>query len=118
MNGSTENTAFGASESPEPRETAMSLGTAREMLPLVKHVVADILHQQAILTRLQPEQSLLDEQRVKVPLVQEHGAEHRLLGLEVVRRDGDALNGAHGDPSLSSGEAPAHRATPQAATVL
>jgi hypothetical protein len=66
MNGSTENTAFGASESPEPRETAMSLGTAREMLPLVKHVVADILHQQAILTRLQPEQSLLDEQRRKL----------------------------------------------------
>jgi len=63
MNGSTENTAFGASESPEHGETALSLGTARDMLPLVKHVVADILHQQATLTRLQPELARLDRNR-------------------------------------------------------
>jgi hypothetical protein len=63
MNGSTENTAFGAPESPEPRETAMSLGTAQNMLPLVKHVVTDILRQQAIVTRLQPEQAHLDRHR-------------------------------------------------------
>jgi hypothetical protein len=63
MNGSTENTAFGASESPEPRETALSLGTARNMLPLVQHVVADILRQQTILVRLQPEQAHLDRHR-------------------------------------------------------
>jgi hypothetical protein len=63
MNGSTENTAFGAPESPEPRETALSLGSARSMLPLVQHVVADILRQQAIMTRLQPEQAHLDRHR-------------------------------------------------------
>jgi hypothetical protein len=63
MNGSTENRAFGASESPEPRETAMSLGTAREMLPLVQHVVADILNQLTAVKRLQPEQDRLDRQR-------------------------------------------------------
>jgi len=67
MNGSTENTAFGASETPERGETALSLGTARDMLPLVKHVVADILLQQATLTRLQPEQELLDEHRRQLP---------------------------------------------------
>jgi hypothetical protein len=63
MNGSTENTAFGAPESPEPHETAMSLSTARNMLPLVKHVVADILRLQAIMTHLQPEQAHLDRHR-------------------------------------------------------
>jgi hypothetical protein len=63
MNGSTENRAFGASESPEPRETAMSLGTAREMLPLVKHVVEDILQQRTVLKNLQPEQEHLDRHR-------------------------------------------------------
>jgi hypothetical protein len=63
MNGSTENTAFGASESPEPRETVLSLGTARDMVPLVKQVVLDILHQQKVLGRLQPEQERLDRQR-------------------------------------------------------
>jgi len=63
MNGSTENTAFGASETPERGETALSLGTARDMLPLVKHVIADILQQQTALTRLQPEQERLDRQR-------------------------------------------------------
>ncbi len=63
MNGSTENTAFGAPESPEPHETAMSLGTARQMLPLVQHIVGDILRQQGIVTRLQPEQAHLDRHR-------------------------------------------------------
>jgi hypothetical protein len=63
MNGSTENTAFGASESPEPRETAMSLDAARDMLPLVQHIVADILRHQSILVRLQPEQDRLDRHR-------------------------------------------------------
>ncbi len=41
-------------------------------------------------------QVLLDQQPVQVPLVQQHRAEHRLLGLEVVRRNGDVLDGAHG----------------------
>jgi hypothetical protein len=63
MNGSTENTAFGASESPEPRETVLTLGTARDMLPLVQHIVLDILHQQGVLARLQPEQEHLDRHR-------------------------------------------------------
>ena len=40
-------------------------------------------------------QLLLDQQRVQMALVEQHRAEHRLLGLEVVRRDGDVLDGAH-----------------------
>jgi len=40
-------------------------------------------------------QVLLYQQREQVPLVEQHRAEHRLLGLEVVRRDGDGLDGAH-----------------------
>ena len=40
-------------------------------------------------------QVLLDEQRVEVSLVEQDGPEHRLLGLQVVRRDGDVLDGAH-----------------------
>jgi hypothetical protein len=63
MNGSTENTAFGASESPEPRETVLTLGTARDMLPLVHHIILDVLHQQKVLVRLQPEQEHLDRHR-------------------------------------------------------
>ena len=41
-------------------------------------------------------QVLLDQQRVQVALVEQDGAEHGLLGLEVVRRNGDCLDGAHG----------------------
>ena len=40
-------------------------------------------------------QLLLDQQRVQVALVEQHRAQHRLLGLEVVGRDGDVLDGAH-----------------------
>jgi hypothetical protein len=67
MNGSTENRAFGASESPEPRATVLSLGTVRDMLPLVQQVVRDILHQQKVLVRLQLEQEQLDRHRRELP---------------------------------------------------
>jgi hypothetical protein len=40
-------------------------------------------------------QLLLDQERVQVTLVQQHRAQHRLLGLEVVGWDGDVLDGAH-----------------------
>jgi hypothetical protein len=41
-------------------------------------------------------QMLLHQQPMEVALVEQHGAEDRLLGLQVVGRDGDALDGAHG----------------------
>jgi hypothetical protein len=40
-------------------------------------------------------QLLLDQQRVKVALVEQHRPEDRLLGLKVVRWNGDVLDGAH-----------------------
>jgi len=63
MNGSTGNTASNAPERPERRDTVMSLVTARRMLPLVERVVRDILDQQIILDRLNPEQDRLDRHR-------------------------------------------------------
>jgi len=63
MSGSTENTAYNASDRPERRETAMNLVTARRMLPLVQRIVDDILTDRKDLARLQPEQNRLDEQR-------------------------------------------------------
>jgi len=63
MNGSTGNTASNAPERPERRDTVMSLVTARRMLPLVERVVRDILDQQKILDRLNPEQDRLDRHR-------------------------------------------------------
>jgi hypothetical protein len=63
MNGSTENTAHGASEKPGRRETLFNLATAQRMLPLVRRIVADLLHQQQCLVQLLPEQDRLDRQR-------------------------------------------------------
>jgi hypothetical protein len=63
MSGSTENTAYNASDRPERREAAMNLVTARRMLPLVQRIVDDILADNKNLARLQPEQNRLDEQR-------------------------------------------------------
>ncbi len=62
MSGFTENTA-NASERPDRRESAMNLVTARRMLPLVQHIVGDILHDRHELAKLQPEQDRLDRQR-------------------------------------------------------
>src|SRR5207244_6991728 len=62
MNGSTENRA-GASEKTSPRHTVLSFGIARRMLPLVQQIVADILHNQRLLTQLAPEQAKLDRER-------------------------------------------------------
>jgi hypothetical protein len=63
MNGSTGNKAFGASEKPEQGDLVLSLSTAQRMLPLVQHIVEDILRNQAALVRLEPEQDRLFRQR-------------------------------------------------------
>ena len=50
----------------KPRKTkavALDLPTARQMLPLIKHIIADIVGTQQALTRLAPEQERLDRQR-------------------------------------------------------
>jgi hypothetical protein len=63
MNGSTENRAHGASEKPGRRETTLSLATAASMLPLVRRILDDILHDQKHLAGLLPEQNRLDRHR-------------------------------------------------------
>jgi hypothetical protein len=63
MNGSTENTAHGAPESPERREVLINLTTARSMLPLVGRIVGDIVHNHQILVELLPQEEQLHRQR-------------------------------------------------------
>jgi hypothetical protein len=63
MNGSAENTAHGASEKAGRREVALNLGTARNMLPLVQRIVADIQNFQRQLAALVPAQERLHRQR-------------------------------------------------------
>jgi hypothetical protein len=63
MNGSTENMAHGASEKPERREVALSLTTARKMLPLVQRIVADVVQSRQSIALLGPEQDRLDRKR-------------------------------------------------------
>jgi len=63
MNGFTGNKAFGASEKPEGGDIVLSLSTAQRMLPLVRHIVEDILTNEQALAHLQPEQDKLFRQR-------------------------------------------------------
>jgi hypothetical protein len=56
----------------------------------------------------------LDQKRVQVPFVQEDGAEYGLLRLQVVRRDGDALDSAHRDVESRFGEDGTKAMTPLA----
>jgi len=63
MNGSTENTAHGAPETPERREVLINLTTARNMLPLVGRIVDDIVHNHRMLVELLPQEELLHRQR-------------------------------------------------------
>ena len=63
MNGSKGNAAFNASEQPERRDVVLNLNTAHRMLPLVQHIVTDILADRAVLTRLQPELDRLDRHK-------------------------------------------------------
>jgi hypothetical protein len=63
MSGSAGNTASSASEKPGRKDVVLTLTVAARMLPLVKGIVADILHNQETLLSLQPEQDRLDRQR-------------------------------------------------------
>jgi hypothetical protein len=63
MNGSTENTAHGASETPERRDVLINLATARSMLPLVGRIVDDIVQSYRVLVQLGPEEEKLHRER-------------------------------------------------------
>jgi hypothetical protein len=63
MNGSAEDRASGASESPGRPDAVLSLPTAQRMLPLVQRIIGDLLDSQRRLASLLPEQGRLDRQR-------------------------------------------------------
>src|SRR5262245_33453752 len=55
--------AFGSSPKSRRKEVNIDLTTARQMLPLVKSIVTDIVDAQQQLNRLHPEQASLDRHR-------------------------------------------------------
>jgi len=55
--------AFGSSAKSKRREVNLDLSTARQMLPLIRSIVKDIIETQAHLQKLQPEQDSLDRHR-------------------------------------------------------
>jgi hypothetical protein len=63
MNGSTGNTASGAFEKPNRRETNFDLLLARRMLPLIGRIVADMVQARQRLGQLLAEQNHLDRNR-------------------------------------------------------
>lgn len=55
--------AFGSSAKAKRKEVNLELSTARQMLPLVRCIVKDILESQTRLQKLQPEQDSLERHR-------------------------------------------------------
>jgi len=55
--------AFGSSAKSKRKEVNLDLSTARQMLPLVRSIVKDIIDKQSQLLKLQPEQDSLDRHR-------------------------------------------------------
>lgn len=60
---STPNRAGNPAGKPRRKDTHLDLPTARQMLPLVKSIVADILTSQTALAELAPEQEKLERHR-------------------------------------------------------
>ncbi|MBM3980326.1 MAG: DUF2203 family protein [Planctomycetes bacterium] len=59
----TPNRAGNSAGKPRKKEVTLDLTTARQMLPLVKSIVTDIVHSRHALNRLTPELERLDRQR-------------------------------------------------------
>ena len=59
----TPRRAFGASAKSKRKDVNLDLPTARQMLPLVKSIVADIVTRRTHLNRLHPEQENLERHR-------------------------------------------------------
>ncbi|MBA4188990.1 MAG: DUF2203 domain-containing protein [Planctomycetaceae bacterium] len=57
------NRATNPAGKPRKKELALDLTTARQMLPLVKSIVSDIVNSRLVLSRLTPEQERLDRHR-------------------------------------------------------
>ena len=63
MNGFTENTTSGASEKPSRRDVVLTWDTACRMLPLVRHIVGDIVSRWQHLAQVQLEKERLDRHK-------------------------------------------------------
>ena len=59
----TPNRAGNSAGKPRKREVTLDLTTARQMLPLVKSIVTDVVTARRVLNRLTPEQDRLERQR-------------------------------------------------------
>ncbi len=59
----TPNRATNPAGKPRKKELALDLTTARQMLPLVRSIVSDIVNSRQVLSRLTPEQERLDRHR-------------------------------------------------------
>lgn len=63
MSSSTPNRATNPAGKPRRKEITLDLSTARQMLPLVKSIVAEIVSSRLALNKLAPEQERLDRHR-------------------------------------------------------
>jgi hypothetical protein len=63
MSGSKSFRTPDASDKPERAETSLTLKTVQRMLPLVQRILDDILANQRVLDRLQPEAEALDRNK-------------------------------------------------------
>lgn len=59
----TPNRASNSAGKPRKKEVSLDLSTARQMLPLVRGIVADVMTARQAIGRLVPEQERLDRQR-------------------------------------------------------
>src|SRR5579872_4100509 len=59
----TPNRASNSAGKPRKKDIALDLSTARQMLPLVKSIVADIINCRQAITKLSPEQDRLERHR-------------------------------------------------------
>src|SRR4051812_46827951 len=119
MNGSTEHRASDAGEQLDPQQAVLNLGTARRMLPLLRRIVTDVVHDRRALAALGLEQEALDDQRHTLAWPQrerryqvheEHAAARRhleealaeleVLGVALV----DAAQGQLGLPTVVNGK--------------
>ena len=91
---STPNRATNPADKPRKKAVALDLTTARQMLPLVKSIVADIVTSRQAIAKLTPEQERLDRHR------------RDLVWLERQRRYqiGDELAAAEKSLSVAVGE--------------
>lgn len=63
MSSNTPNRASNPAGKPRKKEVALDLPTARQMLPLVKSIVTDIVRSRRAIVHLAPEQERLDRHR-------------------------------------------------------